>query len=177
MPLISLHGAVELIPYENEAQRMADIDHLGAMFPQSFSASDRSTQDLVLSFLRVGWEFNRHEIEAIHVKIMLHGIAHSHDAAGQWLDGLHDTLPSMAPEIQGALAHGIIHLTFDANAEGWTFCPDMLSAHARMTQRQNAIDTIFGRVDDRVEGDLTETWDPRGIPALIEQCPLPDTGH
>lgn len=177
MPLMTLHAAVELLPFENESTREADLERLERAFPKSpFGHADASANVAPLVNLRVAWEMHHGEVEAVHVKVMIPGISFSREEAESWINSLLDTLPSMGPEILGALAHGVVHLSFDANAEGWTFCPDTLSAHDRLAHRANAIKTILGRQHEDIIGELTENSDPRALPVLLAQCPLPDTG-
>lgn len=177
MPLMTLHAAVELLPFENESARDADLVQLERAFPKSPSGhADASANVAPLVNLRVAWEIHRGEVEAVHIKVMIAGIAYNQKEAECWINTLLETLPSIGPEILGALAHGVVHLSFDANAEGWTFCPDTLSAHERFAQRANAIKTLLGRRHEDIIGELTESHDPRALPLLLEQCPPPAAG-
>ena len=172
MPMITLHAAVDLWTDPDSTRRRVDIATLQAAFPFRGAPADGARRP-PLDDLRVGWETCHGELEAAHVKALL-GSCLDMRAAFDWIDALQAVLPDMGPEIVAALSHGIVHVSFDGNAEDWSFLPrDGLSAHARMAMRREAARTLLGRRADGVDGDICETWDPGGLPALLSDRPLP----
>jgi len=180
MPFMSLHAGVELFGDDEDrnAGLERDIETLTAHFSQG---PDRpilpNAETLRQPFdnLRVAWEFYDGMIEAITVKIMVSAFENAPDAACRWIAELRNALPTMAPEIIGALAHGIVHLGFDCNFEGSTFCPSPgPSAHRRLAMEREAIATLTGRSACGIAGFLTENDDPRALPHLLNGLPLPE---
>jgi len=176
MPLMTLHAAVELFPGEDEDARDADIARLRAVYPSHEAARGLPDRE-PYTCMRVATEIYGSTLECLVIKIMNGVFPDSPVGAQAWIDTLQDELPSLAPEIIGALAHGISHISFDTNAEGWTFCPDgPPGGHARLARNQAAIATLMGRTAEGIESYITETWDPQGLPKLLAETPLPDTG-